>query len=434
METQATVDASTTYHPHDLASARDAVVDAAASGHAMLVRGGATKLDWGRRPAGDRTWAVIDTRGMGELIHHEPGDMTATVQAGMPLDLFQERLAAEGQELAIDPPERGGVPTVGGVFAAADAGPRRFGFGAGGIRDLVIGSTVVLSDGTVSRSGGTVIKNVAGYDLTKLWCGSLGTLALVVDLTVRLHPRPEASRALVVPASSAEATQLVLDVLASPVECSVLEWAAPAPMIMKDASRHGSAILHDHGRGAVLLGLEGRAAGLDARTEQLVELVRRHGLAAEHVEDANQVLVAWREAHAGWSLAGPGATGGGPPVTVARASTLPSQLDAVADALTRATTSDVEVGLVSHAGLGLHDAVVRGSDPAAHAAVLTAWRTRVRHLGGSVTMRDRPDAAGDELIDPWDPPSVHAGELMRSVKRALDPEGRFAPGRFVGGL
>ncbi|WP_166355720.1 FAD-binding oxidoreductase [Phytoactinopolyspora limicola] len=407
-------DVVTVARPTDLAGARDAVVTAGTAGTSVLIRGGGTKLGWWARPRGgsspveagpssgrassvdnQRPSTVIDTRGLDQLIHHEPGDMTATVQAGMRLDLLQAALAPAGQWLAIDPPRRGGVVTVGGVFAANDAGPRRFGYG--GVRDLVIGSTTVLADGAVSRSGGTVIKNVAGYDLNKLWCGSLGTLGLVVELTVRLHPLPEATKTVRIPAAAASASSFVTDLLASPVECVAVEWSGDALVIQ----------------------LEGRAAGLDARLDQLARLAGEHGLEPELVDD--DVWPALREAH-----------GGAPGATVVRASTLPSQLGAVSDALAAAAGTDVSVTLHSHAGLGLHDAVLTGGDASTQAAVIGTLRTAVEALGGHVVVRDRPPELDDHL-DPWGVPGS-AIELMRSVKRAVDPEWRFAPGRFVGGI
>ncbi|WP_205856003.1 FAD-binding oxidoreductase, partial [Phytoactinopolyspora endophytica] len=388
------------YRPADLSDAREAVLAARDADTNLIVHGGGTKLGWGGRPNGttrtpdastgrgnansydgavsgsgspaaDRAWSVIDTRGLDQLIHHEPGDMTAIVQAGMPLERLQRLLAEAGQQLAVDPPMRrtrtfhsgdrdlggsgtgvagDGVVTVGGVYAANDAGPHRFRYG--GIRDLVIGSTVVLADGTVSRSGGTVIKNVAGYDLGKLWCGSLGTLGLVVELTVRLHPLPEATRSLLIPASAVAASSFVVDLLASPVECSAIEWSGS--MIMNSNRVNSTATVHDHESGALLIEIEGRHAGLGARVDQLNEIVRRHGLSAEPVDGAADVWDAWREAHAGGGSAGLVAAGSGAGVvgfgeesatdpvkdvvtpsirTVARAATLPSQLADAAQAL-----------------------------------------------------------------------------------------------------
>ncbi len=156
---------------------------------AVRPRGGGTKLGWG--PAGEAA-TDLDTRAMARILEHNVGDFTAILEAGVPLLEAQAAFAAEGQMLALDPPlGADDAATIGGVVAANDSGPLRHRYG--GVRDLVVGITVVLSDGTVARSGGKVIKNVAGYDLGKLFAGSSGTLGLIARLAVRLHPAPQAT-------------------------------------------------------------------------------------------------------------------------------------------------------------------------------------------------------------------------------------------------
>ncbi len=137
---------------------------------------------------------VLSTRRLDRVLEHEAGDLTATVESGIRLSVLNARLAAAGQMLALDPP---GDPTIGACLAANLTGPRRHRYG--GPRDLVLGVTVVLADGTVASAGGKVVKNVAGYDLGKLFCGSQGRLGLVARVSLRLHPLPESARTLVVP-------------------------------------------------------------------------------------------------------------------------------------------------------------------------------------------------------------------------------------------
>jgi glycolate oxidase FAD binding subunit len=401
---------SASRRPTDLAACHAALADAREVDASVMIRGAATKLDWGAPPVSARPWMVIDTRELSGVVAHDAGDMTATVLAGTPLADLQAHVAASGQELAVDPPRRGGGPTVGGVFAANDAGPRRH--SRGGIRDLVIGTTAVLADGSVSRSGGNVIKNVAGYDLGKLWCGSLGTLGLVAELTVRLHPLPEASRTVRMAASARAATAFVLDLLASPIECSAVEWA----------STHG-----------LVIGLEGRADGLGGQLDRLAGLAREHDLAMELDEGTREadVWVDCREAHAGAAAAGTPAG----ELTVARAASLPGELAGVAHDLAEAAEgTSVTAEMVSHAGLGLHDAVLSTGPAAEQARVVAEWRRRVVRRGGSVVLRERI-AGVDGLVDPWgDPASPRQLELMRAIKAAVDPDGRMAPGRFLGGI
>src|SRR6185503_3640544 len=165
----------------------------------VLFRGAGTKMSWAGRP--EDPDLVLETGGLDRMLDHNPADMTASAQAGMPLRALQDRLAEAGQWLALDPPTEPDGATLGGLLATGESGPRRLRYGA--LRDLVIGVTLVLSDGTLARAGGHVIKNVAGYDLTKLMYGSLGTLGLIAEVVLRLHPRPETS-ATVVAASTVQ--------------------------------------------------------------------------------------------------------------------------------------------------------------------------------------------------------------------------------------
>src|SRR3954468_20177476 len=185
-----------------------------AAGRAVRPVGGATK-PWGPKREEEEP---LETGGLNRILEHNVGDFTAILEAGLPLAEAQAAFGEQGQRLAWDPPgtasageagrgdereERGrgahggderearGRATIGGVIATGDSGPLRHRYG--GVRDLVVGVTVVLSDGTVAKSGGKVIKNVAGYDLAKLFSGSMGTLGLIASVAVRLHPLPEST-------------------------------------------------------------------------------------------------------------------------------------------------------------------------------------------------------------------------------------------------
>ena len=188
---------------------------------------------------------VLSTRRLNRLLEYEPGDLTAIVEAGMRLSELQAHLAPQGQMLALDPP---GDPTVGACLAGDLSGPRRHRYGA--MRDLVIGVTVVLADGTVASSGGKVVKNVAGYDLGKLVCGSEGRLGLIARVSLRLHPLPAALATLVV--ETGEAAEIVRVLRRSQLQPSALD------------------VLHP-GRVAVLF--EGRAAAVEAQVENARALV-----------------------------------------------------------------------------------------------------------------------------------------------------------------
>ena len=162
----------------------------------------------------------ISAAGLDRILEHDPGDLTCTVEAGLRLSELRETLAASGQRLSLDPP---GDPTIGAVLAQNVSGPLRHRFGAP--RDLVLGATLVLADGTIASAGGKVVKNVAGYDLARLVCGSRGRLAFIARASFRLHPLPKASRTLVVDAEGAAAVAARL--LGSQLQPSALDLLHP---------------------------------------------------------------------------------------------------------------------------------------------------------------------------------------------------------------
>src|SRR2546425_2811169 len=172
------------------------------AGLAVIPRGGGTKLGWGNSPA--RAGLILSTARMNEIIEHAWADLTVAVQAGCTIQRLQETLAQHGQRLALDPlwPEKA---TVGGVLSTNDSGALRLRFGA--LRDLIIGVTIALPDGTLASSGGKVVKNVAGYDLPKLVTGALGTLGVITRAVFRLHPLPRNTRSFSISTADSEETQ-----------------------------------------------------------------------------------------------------------------------------------------------------------------------------------------------------------------------------------
>jgi glycolate oxidase FAD binding subunit len=162
----------------------------------------------------------LTTDGLDRILEHEEGDLTCTVEAGVRLSTLNAALARAGQRLSLDPP---GDPTIGALLATNVSGPLRHRYGAP--RDLVLGTTLVLADGTIASSGGKVVKNVAGYDLARLVCGSRGRLALIAHASFRLHPVPKVARTLVVETDDAPGTAAAL--LASQLQPSALDVLHP---------------------------------------------------------------------------------------------------------------------------------------------------------------------------------------------------------------
>ena len=377
---------SATLRPRSLAEAVEAVRSTSGT---LGVVGGGTK-PWGNPVAVD---LQLDTTGLDRVVAHRPDDATLAVEPGVRLADLQERLAAHRQHLAIDPPHADA--TLGGVFAADDHGPARLRYGT--LRDLVIGATVVLSDGTVARTGGHVIKNVAGYDLGRLLCGSLGTLGLVVELVLRLHHLPAATTTVAAPADPATAAAFASRLAATTLEAAAFDLHA----------------------GEVLVRFEGHPDAVAAQATACAALLEDARMLPPDEELGRWAAVA---AHLAGTYGSDGADG----ATVVRIATLPDALAATATAVhAGAARHDVPLALHHHVALGLHTAVLApGGD---HAAAVQTWRATV---DGSVVVR-RP--APGVTVDAWGAPPSAAG-LMRRVKQQLDPAGRFAPGRYVAGI
>lgn len=391
---------TTTVAPHDLAEAGTILRDGASEQHTLLFQGAGTKAQWGG--VVDPTDLRISTANLDALISHQPGDMTAVVGAGMPLHTLQTQLAEQGQWLALDPPTERDGATIGGLLATGDAGPRRLRYGT--MRDLAIGATLLLADGTTVHSGSHVIKNVAGYDLTKLFHGSLGTLGLIGEVILRLHPLPASSATIVARATAHQATVAAAALSRSGVEPTAVEW------------------LHAAGADPTLLvRIDGSAQGTAVGSTRVTTLLTDQGL-TPHLLDQDA-------ADRRWADVAQAATGGADD-TVVRAGALPDRSPQIIESLhALAEQHDVSAAVASSTGLGLHTAVLRGS-ATAQADVARQWRERVESLGGSCSLRARPAAVTDQLA-PFGTPSSSAA-LLRAVKHQLDPQSRCGPGRFHG--
>lgn len=365
----------------------------------VLLRGAGTALSWGGRVAG--TDLTVDTRDLTGVLDHTAADMTASVRAGTTLAELQAAVGEHGQWLALDPPTEGAGATLGGLLAAGDSGPSRLRHG--NLRDLVIGVTLVLPDGTVAHSGGHVIKNVAGYDLAKLVHGSMGSLALVAEVVVRLHPRPAESVTTVGDADADRAADAAARLTASTLEPTAVEWFTTG-----DAAAGRLVVRSDGSPVAVAVA----AAGVEA-------VLGQAGVGGSTCPP-EEVPVLWDE------LAR--AVVGEQDETVVRVATLPSDLAVTAAHARRtAEAAGVRFRMASSAALGLHTLRLAGA-PAAVVAVVDGIRGHALARGGSVLVRHRPDDV-DSLVDALGPPPSSVA-LLRRVSDQFDPTGRFAPGRF----
>ena len=395
--------------PGSVAEAGQVLAAAAADGLAVAFVGGGSKLGLGNPP--ERVDLLVSTERLDQVLEHAAGDLVVRVQGGARLADLQAALAPAGQWLALDPPEP--RATVGGVVAANASGPRRLRYGT--VRDLIIGITVVLADGTVARAGGKVVKNVAGYDLAKLFCGSLGTLGLVAEATFRLHPLPAAAAVVTLEVDSPQRVGAALGpLLRSALEPSAVELAWPDWQLP----------------GRLTVVFEGIQPGVEAQAAACAELLGRVGTAA---------------------VAGPGETDAalaelGPPrfekadVGV-KVTCPPADLAAVLEDL-RAGPSPWLGPVHAHAGTGVlwvasdfGEGELEASGgrlvPALAGAVTTA-RERLAARGGSLVLVKAPPEL-KRAVDAWGPAGDAVG-LMRRVKERFDPDRRLSPGRFVGGI
>ena len=320
----------------------------------------------------DRGEEPLETGGLDRILEHNVGDFTAVLEAGVPFETAQAAFAEHGQMLAWDPPAEGA--TVGGIMATADSGPMRHRFG--GVRDLVVGVTVVLSDGTVAKAGGKVIKNVAGYDLGKLFAGSFGTLGLIASLSVRLHPRQN-TVTLSVPLDD---LKLVHDLARRPLEADAFD------------------VRHEDGETWLALRFSGTAAGEQAaRARELA--------GGEVIEDDHEL---WAHHRALQRSEG----------AVLKVSGRPTDLPDVIRAADGAT-------VVSRAVLGLSwIAFAPGDDLADRVAA-----ARQTLAPRACTVLDGAERVGEQ----W-PDAGGAQVVMERLKARFDPARIFRPGSFVGGI
>lgn len=378
--------------PESAQDAADLLRGYSGRGIAVRIDGAGTK-PWGG--AGSECGVHVATTALDDVVEHNVGDLTAVVQAGASLRALDELFAAENQMLALDPPlgERDRA-TVGGAVATGDSGPLRHRYGAA--RDLVLGTTVALADGTLTRAGGKVIKNVAGYDLAKLFSGSFGTLGLITQVAVRLHPRPPAQ---------ATATGTTDDP-------GVLQQAAIA-LSASSLEAQSLDVRWEARSGMVLARFAGLAAAAQAEAAQ--RLLAETGVEAAVTEDDEEL---WAHQRAAQRAADAGA--------VIRVSGRPA---ALADACVAAQIAGAT--LVGRAALGLWWIALA---PAAPGELVTAI-ARVRKVlaPAPCVVLDAPAYVRAHL-DPWDHPEDAALVLMRRVKERFDPRRTCNPGIFVGGI
>jgi len=385
---------------------------AAGAGIPVIPWGGGTAAGVGAPPpvAG----LVLGLTRLARLVEHEPGDLTATVEAGMTLAALQEALRARGQWLSLDPPDAERA-TVGGVLAANAWGPRRHLYGTA--RDLLLGLTVVTADGEIVRGGGKVVKNVAGYDLPKLFIGSHGTLGIIVEATFKLRPRPDDERLVAVgfarlaDAGAAARTLLGSDLV--PCTVDLLDAAAAATLPVEPVP-------------TLVVGFDGLREQVEWQVAELARLVAPLGGGAPARLDGQA-----------WTRLSGAARAAGTAVAVMTLSVLPAGVAAtMEEGGRRARERGFQSAWSAHAGVGAVTAALHSDreslDPAPVMAVLRDWRAAAQAGAGHATLVRAPLAVKADVAA-WDDPGG-AGRIMQRIKAQLDPRNILNPGRFVAGI
>lgn len=362
------------------------------SNFVVTASGSGTKLHWGN-PV--EAHIEISLARMNAVREHSWQDMTCTVDAGCKWNSMRAALARHAQMVALDPlwPE---TATIGGIVAANDSGALRLKYGP--LRDLIIGMTVVLADGTIAKTGGKVVKNVAGYDLHKLMTGSFGTLGIIASVNFRLHPVEQHARTFTV---------------VSP-ETSLFDRPLHA---MLDSQLIPSCIqIRAHGQEcAVDIRIATRPECFDEQASRLANIFAPFALCetSEDVWLARQQLFDSQDA------------------LILKVACLPSENCSIITELQQhATAEQMKIRIVAQA-YGLMTIVLNAA-PAQASPFIDHLRTRLRSSGGSVVAQQIPDAMRG-TFDPWGCDS-NALPLMREIKRRFDPNRILNPGRFVGSI
>ena len=388
--------------PTDVPMLADMLRWANAERLAVVPRGAGTKLAWGRTPA--RVDAVLSTVRLHAPIEHVAGDLTATVSAGTSLAELNAVLGREGQWLPLDP-RLADRATIGGVVATNDSGPRRLKHGTP--RDLIIGVEMALADGRTAKAGGRVVKNVAGYDLARLLCGSFGSLAVITRATFKLAPLPRGSRTVV--AADREArplADLALAFVSSALTPTAIELQSHTPRL--------------------LVRFETTDAAANQQASAAQHLCGSRRVEASIVSgDAEAGL--WRDYQR--DLAGdPGERG-----ALVRIAVLPTQVpDMIGHVARVALQHTLECRVAGRAALGVLYVRIGGAEksrpaPESAAAAVDAFRKNAWARGGSAVVVSA-DPAVAALIDPWGDVG-DALPVMRAVKARFDPNAILVPGR-----
>ncbi len=360
----------------------------------LIVAGNSTKLDWGGIVTGAKS--IVSTQKLDRLIAHAVGDLTITVEAGMKFAKLQEILATAGQFLPLDPayPDRA---TIGGIIATADTGSLRHRYG--GVRDLLLGISFVRADGKIAKAGGRVVKNVAGYDMMKLFTGSYGTLGILTEVTLRVYPLPTLSGTVIITGAVDGLMKVAKILLASTL----------TPIAVDVLSTAFSQQLEINSTPSLVVKFATIAASIAQQSEQLLEIAKAAGLKGGMWQGAQEEQL-WNGIQTGiWGDAAIGCKLG-----------VRSTAAVETIALLDRSTDNTAKGVI-HLSSGI------GACALADSSHIKSLRSHCETAGGFLSVLQAPVAVKQQ-IDVWG----YRGNvvpLMREIKQQFDPLGILNPGR-----
>ena len=395
----------------------EAMSVAAQHGLSVSPLGGRTRTGLGNVP--ESLDLAMDMTGVDQVLAHNSADLTATVEAGIRVSRLQEVLAEHGQFLAIDPP----LPdraTIGGTLAVGWSGPMTWQNWSP--RDIVIGMRTVMADGTITKTGGQVVKNVSGYDMARMHIGALGTLGIIAEVSFKLTPLP-ARQATVMATFDSDAN--CLDAALAVYGSSLVPLAI--------STLHGQPPRAEGGAGqpSLMVKVGGRARSVRRQTDDVASICKRFGALHSAVIDGDDAAMMWRRiGDLGWADETA-------PVAGIRASVVPADIPGVLDSLPNTENSS---GLrwrgtaqTAQGVIDIHWLGVDGEPPSEHVrAAISDTVKAVQRAEGTAVVTHAP-APIKRTLDVWGEPTS-AIDTMRNLKRQYDPDRLLNPGRFMGGI
>jgi glycolate oxidase FAD binding subunit len=359
---------------------------------------------------------ALELRRLNRLVEYEPADMTATAQAGIRMTDLQAQLGGGGQFLPLDA-ALAGRASLGGILATKLTGTLRCRYGTA--RDLVLGLRVAHADGTITRAGAKVVKNATGYDVTKLYLGSHGTLGIILEATFRVYPQPAAEQTWWLPFPDLTAAQR----LANRILGSSL---VPSRVELLDGGTSWAWGGSDRGAG-LLVSISGIPEAIRAQTGDLARLAGEFDASPCEIHEPGYLWAALNDFP--WVTEDPERAG---LWTIWRGGVLPADCARAVDAIQTAIAQGTATRIASSVAQGALRGEVRAPSVEVLAKSLTAARDALAALGGYLVVLDAPEAVRP-YVDVWGPPP-DGFSAMKRLKAEFDPKGILNPGRFVGGI